>query len=110
MPRLASTATSNAPAGAFVRSVVEVRREQLQKLDSIKKVVDGIEKGAAKIDRECEAMNAVIRRRLGQALAALAGSAAVSHDVDTAGMHNGAACQRSARDRRPASSIQPARR
>lgn len=47
---------------------------ELSKIDSIKKIADTIQKNAGKIDSECVAVSAGIRRLLDDALAALAGA------------------------------------
>ena len=70
---LAASGRSGADEVATAQEKVNEALEHLQKIDSIKKIAGSIEKGAAKIDRECEDLNAAIRRLLGQALIALAG-------------------------------------
>jgi len=88
---LAASGRSGADEIATAEEKLTEALDHLQKLDSIKKVADGIGKGAAKIDRECEAMNTAIRRLLGQALAALAGSEAAVQASDPVGTRHGAA-------------------
>lgn len=71
---LAASGRSGAEEIETAQEKVNEALEHLRKIDAIKKIAGSIEKNAAKIDRECEGLNATIRRLLGQALAALAGS------------------------------------
>jgi tetrahydromethanopterin S-methyltransferase subunit A len=49
---------------------------QLEKIDAVKKLANGIQKNAAKIDGECTGISTSIHRLLDQALVALAGTGA----------------------------------
>jgi hypothetical protein len=48
--------------------------QQLDKIDSIKRLASAIQKNATKIDSDCTGLNSGIRRLLDQALIALAGT------------------------------------
>jgi hypothetical protein len=47
---------------------------QLEKIDAVKKLANGIQKSATRIDGECTGISAAIHRLLDQALVALAGT------------------------------------
>lgn len=68
---------------------IEAAREQLDRIDGIKKTASSIGNGATKIERECDKVNATIRRTLTQALTALEGAPA--EPGSTAGTVDGAA-------------------
>lgn len=53
--------------------------EQLNKIDSVKRLADGIQKSALKIDGECTSINASIKRLLGEALLALTAAPSDGH-------------------------------
>lgn len=64
---------------------------QLVKVDSVKKLSATIQKSATKIDSECTALNAAVRRLLDEALVALAGAHAIGPELVSAAETHGAA-------------------
>jgi hypothetical protein len=64
---------------------------QLAKIDAVKKLADGIQKNATKIDSECTGIGVGIRRLLDQALAALAGAEATAAQIRPGNSEYGAA-------------------
>ena len=68
---------------------IEAAREQLGRIDGIKKTASSIGNGATKIERECDKVNATIRRTLTEALTALEGAPA--EPGSSAGTVDGAA-------------------
>ncbi|CRK61199.1 transcriptional regulator, Fis family [Alloactinosynnema sp. L-07] len=54
--------------------------DQLERIDTIKRAAGTIKAGAEKIDRECAGVTSAIRRTLGEALNALAGTSAPATD------------------------------
>ncbi len=63
----------------------------LMKIDSVKKLSATIQKSATKIDSECTALNAAVRRLLDEALVALAGAHAIGPEVFSGAETHGAA-------------------
>lgn len=79
--RTVALAASARSGGAEIATAEERIGEavvQLEKLDAIKKLAGGVQKGATKIDSECTAIATSIQRLLDQALAALGGTSAIA--------------------------------
>ena len=70
---------------------IDEARAQLAKIDTIKKLADGIQKNVGKIEGECTSLNSGIRRLLDQALAALGTDSTGSADEGLEGDEEGVA-------------------
>ncbi len=77
----AAVRTGDAEIDTAEEKIVEAI-EQLEKLDTVKKVAGSIQKGAAKIESECTSLSTGIRRLLDQALVALVGGTASAGEAD----------------------------